>query len=86
MPENGRVKVRYIGYARKYDKWRKADDIVDLNESDNNSDEKASSLLGSYQLHLSKFCLFEELHNVSNKIILGLKQKGRSCLLFCNEF
>ena len=39
-PENGRVIVRYIGYARKYDEWRKADDIVDLKESDNNSNEK----------------------------------------------
>ena len=40
MLENGRVKVRYIGYARKHDEWRKANDIVDLNESNNNSDEK----------------------------------------------
>ena len=54
---NQRVKVRYVGYSRKYDEWRKADDIVDLNESDN-SDEETVSLLGS---QLSKFCLFEEL-------------------------
>ena len=26
--ENKRVKVRYIGYSRKYDEWRKADDIL----------------------------------------------------------
>ena len=32
---NQRVKVRYVGYSRKYDEWRKANDIVDLNESDN---------------------------------------------------
>ena len=56
---NQRVKVRYVGYSRKYDGWRKADDIVDLNESDNSSDEEASLLLGRSQL--SKFCLFEEL-------------------------
>ena len=54
--ENGRVKLRYIGYGRKYDEWRKADDIIDLNENDN-SDEKVSLLLGGYQLQLLKFCL-----------------------------
>ena len=49
--------MRYIGFDRKYDEWRKADDIVDLNESDNNLDEKVSLLLGGYHLQLSKFCL-----------------------------
>ena len=44
--ENGRVKVRYIGYGRKYDEWRKTDDIIDLNEEDCNSDEETLPLLG----------------------------------------
>lgn len=59
---NQRVKVRYVGYGRKYDEWRKADDIVDLNESDS-SDQETVSLLGRSEgrSQLSKFCLFEEL-------------------------
>ena len=54
--------MRYIGYSKKYDEWREADDIIDLNAS-NNSDEEtesgAESLSGKREL--SKFCLFEEL-------------------------
>ncbi len=50
--ENKRVKVRYIGYSRKYDEWRKADDIVDLNENDSSLDEGASLLLGRHQLRI----------------------------------
>ena len=34
------------GYSRKYDEWRKADDIVDLNDSDN-LDEETVSLTGN---------------------------------------
>ena len=26
---NKRVKVRYIGYSKKYDEWREANDIID---------------------------------------------------------
>ena len=60
--DDRRVKVRYIGYSKKYDEWRKADDVIDLSESDNSDEETesgAKSLLGKRQL--SKFCLFEEL-------------------------
>ena len=65
------MKVRYIGYGRKYDEWRKTDDIIDLNE-DCNSDEETSPLLGSNQL--SKFCLFEELAcRIKSSLVSNIK-------------
>ena len=48
-----RVKVRYIGYSKKYDEWREADDIIDLNASDNSDEETesgAESLSGKREL------------------------------------
>ena len=71
-----RVKVRDIGYSKKYDEWREADDIIDLNASDNWDEETESGaelLLGKREL--SKFCLFEEL--VSQiKFSLVFSRKG----------
>jgi len=53
------VKVRYIGYGSKYDEWRSADDIVDIEEERDGSEDKVS---GREQLSpVAKFCLFEEL-------------------------
>ena len=75
--ENGRVKVRYIGYGRKYDEWRKTDDIIDLNEEDRNSDEETLSLLGSKQL--SKFCLFEELACQIKSSLLSNRKANPVC-------
>lgn len=75
--DNNRVKVRYVGYSRKFDEWRKADDIVDLNESDNSSDEETSSLLGRKQL--SKFCLFEELACQIKLSLVGNRKADPVC-------
>jgi len=53
------VKVRYIGYGSKYDEWRSADDIVDLEENDDSSEVEVFS---REQLSpVAKLCLFEEL-------------------------
>lgn len=55
------VKVRYIGYGSKHDEWRRAEDIVDMEDNDDGSDEDLP-LLDSKQLSpVTKFCLFEEL-------------------------
>lgn len=75
--ENKRVKVRYIGYSRKYDEWRKADDIVEVNESDSRLDEETSSLLGWNQL--SKFCLFEELACQIKSLLVSNRKADPVC-------
>jgi len=40
-PQEGIVKVRYIGYGREYDEWRLEGEVVDLNEESSSSNSKA---------------------------------------------
>ena len=54
------VKVRCIGYGSKYDEWRRLDDIVNLEDSDENLEEPQISD-GKQLSPVSKFNLFEEL-------------------------
>jgi len=60
--ENGRVKIRYIGYSVKFDEWRKEEDIVNLGVDYSSSEEMSPFSCQSTQLPMvTKFCLFEEL-------------------------
>ena len=73
--DENRVKVRYIGYGSKYDEWRRLEEIVDLEDNDEGSDEDLP-LLDSKQLSpVTKFCLFEELV-CSIKSSLFSRRKG----------
>ena len=74
--DDRRVKVRYIGYSKKYDEWRKADDVIESDNSDEETESGAKSLLGKRQL--SKFCLFEEL---ASQIKYSLVSNRKGALL-----
>ena len=38
-PEEGLVKVRYVGYGRELDEWRVEGEVIDLSEEDSDGDE-----------------------------------------------
>ena len=59
--ENGRVKVRYIGYSAKFDEWRREEDIVNLEDDDSSSEETSPFSCQSQLPTVTKFCLYEEL-------------------------
>ena len=67
---NSLVKVRYIGYSSDFDEWRARDDIVELSDSESDSDSKQRPS-GTIQ----RFCLFEEL-TLRIKELLISRRKG----------
>ena len=74
--DEDQVKVRYIGYGSKYDEWRRLEeDIVDLEDNDDGSDEDLPLLDGKQLSPVVKFCLFEELA-CSIKSLLFSGRKG----------
>ena len=38
-PQEGLVKVRYVGYGREFDEWRLEEEVVNLSEEESDSDE-----------------------------------------------
>jgi len=38
-PEEGLVKVRYVGYGREFDEWRVEGEVINLSEEESDSDE-----------------------------------------------
>lgn len=71
--ENGRVKVRYIGYGAEYDEWRFLNDIIELNDS--SSSDEATCAPPVAAVCESRFCLYKELRD-RIKSILCAKRKG----------
>ena len=74
--ENGRVKVRYIGYGEEYDEWKLAEDIVDLSES--SSSDEASSVTGT-PLSVAKFCLYKELAYRIKALLCSSRKRNPIC-------
>ena len=72
------VKVRYIGYGSKYDEWRRSEDIVNLEDSDENSDEPLISD-GKQLSPVSKFSLFEELACVIKSSLFSHRKGDPVC-------
>ena len=72
--DEDRVKVRCIGYGSKYDEWRRLEDIVDLEDNDDGSDEDLPLLDGKQLSLVAKFCLFEELAcSIKSSLFSGRK-------------
>jgi len=60
--ENNRVKVAYVGYGDEFDEWRRMEDVVTIQESEEDiGDLVPSQLLKMSKSKPEKFCLFEEL-------------------------
>ena len=71
--DKGLVKVRYLGYDSSHDEWRKRDDIVQLDESDDCSEEEYSAEIESSIVH--PFSLYDELAT-KIKTLLNSGRKG----------
>ena len=73
------AKVRYIGYGSKYDEWRSADDIVDVEENDNSSKVKVFSR--ERLSPVAKLCLFEELACTIKPLLYSHRKQGSVCCI-----
>ena len=54
----GMVKVAYVGYSDEHDEWRRVEDVVTMEESEEENDD---TLAPFQPIKAPKFCLFEEL-------------------------
>ena len=83
-PQEGIVKVRYIGYCRDYDEWR-LEEVVDLNEqsSSNNSEAGDVQFTGPVPCCISVFegsrCCLLPVAKVIQTVILLCHSTRCSC-------
>ena len=77
-PQEGIVKVRYIGYGRDYDEWRLEEEVVDLNEesSSNNSEGGDVQFTGPVPCRIS---VFEELAYRIKTLLTSSRKGDPSC-------
>lgn len=73
--ENGRVKVGYIGFSDEYDEWRRSEDIVTIEESE---EEEDSDYLAP---PLLKFCLFKELAYRIKSLLFSSRKASPICVV-----